>query len=390
MIRFVLFLFLDVVAFSGILISTLPFLINNYGGDIFIITLAFGSFSFFQFFVSPFWGGLSDKLGRKPLLLMNCLAELIANFILAISGSLLLIFTARIIAGLFKTNVSVGTAYIADITTKKNRAKGMGMFGVAFGLGFTIGPLIGGLIAGSDFSYETLRNVAWFACIINFINFFYVLFFLKESLKEKKDYRLRYSVEKFSSQLKIVANKSLYPFFILIFCIHFTFSGMEGTIAIWSENTFKWGPREIGFIMLLAGLTQIIVQGGLLRILLKSFSEKELIRSGYVSLILGFFIIPFSSLYSLPLAVIFLCYGIGISNPCLNSQISKNSPTQLKGLALGSAYSSQAAARFLGQPLAGLIFLNMGKNYHFYFDVVFLIFLAFFYFLFTTNKQKSL
>ena len=390
MIRFVLFLFLDVVAFSGILISTLPFLINNYGGDIFIITLAFGSFSFFQFFVSPFWGGLSDKLGRKPLLLMNCIAELIANFILAISGSLLLIFIARVIAGLFKTNVSVGTAYIADITNKKNRAKGMGMFGVAFGLGFTIGPLVGGLIAGSDFSYETLSNVAWFACIVNFINFFYVLFFLKESLKEKKDYKLKYSIEKLSSQLKIVANKSLYPFFILIFCIHFTFSGMEGTIAIWSENTFKWGPREIGFIMLLAGLTQIAVQGGLLRFLLKKFTEKELIRSGYISLILGFFIIPFSSLYSLPLAVVLLCYGIGVSNPCLNSQISKNAPTQLKGLALGSAYSAQAAARFLGQPLAGLIFLNMGKNYHFYFDVIFLIILAFFYFLFASNKQKSL
>lgn len=182
MIKFVFFLFLDVVAFSGILISTLPFLIHNYGGDIFIITLAFGSFSFFQFFVSPFWGGLSDKLGRKPLLIMNCVAELIANTILALSGSLLVIFISRVIAGLFKTNVSVGTAYIADITDEKSRAKGMGMFGVAFGLGFTVGPLIGGLIAGSDFTFHSLSNVAWFACTINLINLLYVFFFLDESL----------------------------------------------------------------------------------------------------------------------------------------------------------------------------------------------------------------
>ena len=390
MIKFVFFLFLDVVAFSGVLIATLPFLIHSYGGDIFIITLAFGSFSFFQFFVSPFWGGLSDKLGRKPLLIMNCIAELVANIILALSGSLMVIFISRVIAGLFKTNVSVGTAYIADITNDKNRAKGMGMFGVAFGLGFTLGPLMGGLIAGSDFTYKSLSNVAWFACIINLINLLFVFFFLDESLKNKKDYKIKYSIDRFKSQLEVVASKSLLPFFILIFCIHLTFSGMEGTIAMWGRETFEWGPKEIGFVMLLAGLTQILVQGGLLRFLLKFYNEKQLIRSGYISLIFGFLTIPFSNLYLMPVAIILLCYGIGVTNPCLNSLISKNSPTKIRGLAMGSAYSSQAAARFIGQPLAGLMFLHLGKNYPFYFDIVFLFVLGFFYFLNNLKQEKTL
>jgi MFS family permease len=390
MIKFVFFLFLDVVAFSGVLIATLPFLIHSYGGDIFIITLAFGSFSFFQFFVSPFWGGLSDKLGRKPLLIMNCIAELVANIILALSGSLMVIFISRVIAGLFKTNVSVGTAYIADITNDKNRAKGMGMFGVAFGLGFTLGPLMGGLIAGSDFTYKSLSNVAWFACIINLINLLFVFFFLDESLKNKKDYKIKYSIDRFKSQLEVVANKSLLPFFILIFCIHLTFSGMEGTIAMWGRETFEWGPKEIGFVMLLAGLTQILVQGGLLRFLLKFYNEKQLIRSGYICLIFGFLTIPFSNLYLMPVAIILLCYGIGVTNPCLNSLISKNSPTKIRGLAMGSAYSSQAAARFIGQPLAGLMFLHLGKNYPFYFDIVFLFVLGFFYFLNNLKQEKTL
>ena len=390
MIKFVFFLFLDVVAFSGVLIATLPFLIHSYGGDIFIITLAFGSFSFFQFFVSPFWGGLSDKLGRKPLLIMNCIAELVANIILALSGSLMVIFISRVIAGLFKTNVSVGTAYIADITNDKNRAKGMGMFGVAFGLGFTLGPLMGGLIAGSDFTYKSLSNVAWFACIINLINLLFVFFFLDESLKNKKDYKIKYSIDRFKSQLEVVANKNLLPFFILIFCIHLTFSGMEGTIAMWGRETFEWGPKEIGLVMLLAGLTQILVQGGLLRFLLKYYNEKQLIRSGYVSLIFGFLTIPFSNLYLMPVAIILLCYGIGVTNPCLNSLISKNSPTKIRGLAMGSAYSSQAAARFVGQPLAGLMFLHLGKNYPFYFDIVFLFVLGFFYFLNNLKQEKTL
>ena len=185
MLKFIFFLFLDVVAFSGVLVATLPFIINNLGGSILLITIAFGSFSFFQFFVSPYWGNLSDKIGRKPLLILNCVAELIANILLAIGTSLTIIFIARIIAGLFKTNISVGTAYISDITDDKNRAKGMGLFGVAFGLGFTFGPLVGGLIAGSNYTQESLSNVAWVASLINLFNLIFVIFFLKETLQKK-------------------------------------------------------------------------------------------------------------------------------------------------------------------------------------------------------------
>ena len=170
------------MAFSGVLVATLPFVINNFGGSVLLITVAFGLFSFFQFFVSPFWGNLSDRVGRKPLLILNCVAELIANILLAIATNLPIIFLARIIAGLFKTNISVGTAYIADITDEKNRAKGMGMFGVAFGLGFTFGPLAGGLIAGSNYTQETLSLVAWLASAINLLNLIFVITFFKETL----------------------------------------------------------------------------------------------------------------------------------------------------------------------------------------------------------------
>ena len=372
MVKFVFFLFLDVLAFSAVLIATLPFIIKNYGGDIFLITIAFGSFSFFQFFVSPLWGSLSDQIGRKPLIILNCLAELIANMILALSNSLYLIFLARVIAGLFKTNVSVGTAYISDITNNDNRAKGMGMFGVAFGLGFTLGPLAGGLIAGSNFTPESLSSVAWYASVINLINLIYVIFFLKESLKTKSDFKFIKVSKKLTDQILLAKDKALYPFFLLILIIYLVFSGMEGIIAIWTNETFSWGPKELGYVMLLAGFSQILVQGGLLRILIKKFNEIQLIKSGYFSLILGFFLITTESILIIPFAIIALCYGIGITSPCLNSLLSKKAEDNQKGLVLGTAYSSQAAARFFGQPLAGLIFLNLGKNYPFYFDIIFL------------------
>jgi len=386
MIKFILFLFLDVVAFSGVLVATLPFIINNLGGSVLLITIAFGSFSFFQFFVSPYWGNLSDKIGRKPLLVLNCVAELIANILLAVATNLPIIFLARVIAGLFKTNISVGTAYISDITDEKNRAKGMGMFGVAFGLGFTFGPLIGGLIAGSDYTQETLSYVAWLASLINLLNLFFVIFFVKETLN-KKDRNIN-SDRSLVDQLNVIKNKSLLPFYLLIFFIYVAFSGMEGTIAVWTKETFSWGPREVGFIMLLAGFCQIVVQGGILRILIKKFSEIDLIKSGFISLIIGFSLIPTENFYLIPFAIILLSYGIGISNPCINSILSKKSEAN-KGLVLGAGYSSQAAARFIGQPLAGFLFLNAGKSIPYVFDAIFLLIIGFSYLFYFKNIKKQ-
>ena len=386
MIKFIFFLFLDVVAFSGVLVATLPFIINNLGGSVLLITIAFGSFSFFQFFVSPYWGNLSDKIGRKPLLILNCVAELIANILLAIATNLPIIFLARVIAGLFKTNISVGTAYISDITDEKNRAKGMGMFGVAFGLGFTFGPLIGGLIAGSDYTQETLSYVAWLASLINLFNLFFVIFFVKETL-DKKDRNIN-SDRSLVDQLNVIKNKSLLPFYLLIFFIYVAFSGMEGTIAVWTKETFSWGPREVGFIMLLAGFCQIVVQGGILRILIKKFSELDLIKSGFISLIIGFSLIPTENFYLIPFAIILLSYGIGISNPCINSILSKKSEAN-KGLVLGAGYSSQAAARFIGQPLAGFLFLNAGKSIPYVFDAIFLLIIGFGYLFYFKNIKKQ-
>ncbi len=386
MLRFIIFLFLDVVAFSGVLVATLPFVINNFGGSVLLITVAFGLFSFFQFFVSPFWGNLSDKIGRKPLLILNCIAELIANILLAIATNLPIIFLARIIAGLFKTNISVGTAYIADITDEKNRAKGMGMFGVAFGLGFTLGPLAGGLIAGSNYTQETLSLVAWLASAINLLNLIFVITSFKETLPKEKTIQVKKN--ELSKQIETVKNPTLFPYFLLIFFIYAVFSGMEGTIAVWTKETFTWGPKEVGFVMLLAGFCQIIVQGFLLRVLIKKFNEIKLIASGFLSLICGFSLIPTENIYLIPLAIIFLSYGIGISNPCINSILSKKSENN-KGLILGTGYSCQAAARFIGQPLAGFIFLNFGKNVPFYFDAAFLVVVALGYMFLYKNIRKQ-
>ena len=253
------------------------------------------------------------------------------------------------------------------------------MFGVAFGLGFTVGPLLGGLVAGSNFTIMTLANVAWIAFAINIFNLLFVTFFLKESKKSFTNFSLKNSFSKIYLQFKLMKNKKLLPFFLIIFIVYFGFSGMEGVFAIWIKQTFKWGPKEVGIVMLYAGLSQIVVQGFILRMLLKFFNEIQLIKSGILFLIFGFLLIPTSNIYLVPVAIFLLCYGIGVTNPCLNSLVSKNCSKNEKGFALGAAYSSQSISRFVGQPVAGILFLFFGKDMPFYVNSTILVLTIIFY-----------
>ena len=145
-----IYIFLDVVAFSAIIISVLPFHAKMLGAGPFLVTIYISTFSFIQFFVSPILGKLSDKFGRKPLLISSSLADLVSHLIMAFASTLPILFLSRLIAGLFSCNISVGSALVSDITNPKERTKYVGRYNSAYSLGFAIGPLIGGYLAGTD------------------------------------------------------------------------------------------------------------------------------------------------------------------------------------------------------------------------------------------------
>ena len=150
MLPLVFYVFIDVIAFSSVIIAVLPFHVMFLGAGPLVVTLYMSTFSFVQFFASPYIGRLSDKFGRKPMLITSCIADLFSHSIMAIASSLNLVLLSRVIAGLFSCNISVGTAYISDITSSKDRTKYIGYYNAAFSLGFVIGPIVGGLLAGSD------------------------------------------------------------------------------------------------------------------------------------------------------------------------------------------------------------------------------------------------
>ena len=158
--------FIDLLGF-GIIIPLLPFYAESFGASAFTIGLLGTSFSLMQFLFSPIWGRWSDRVGRKPIILVGLMGSCLSYLALALSGSLAMVFLARIIGGIAGANIPTAQAYIADVTTHENRAKGMGMVGAAFGLGFIFGPAIGGVL--SHFSPETPMWFASALCLANFI-----------------------------------------------------------------------------------------------------------------------------------------------------------------------------------------------------------------------------
>jgi len=357
----IIYVFIDVIAFSSVIIAVLPFHVMFLGAGPFIVTLYMSTFSFIQFFASPYIGRLSDKFGRKPMLLTSCVADFISHSIMAIATTLNLVLISRIIAGLFSCNISVGSAYISDITNEKDRTKYIGYYNAAFSLGFVIGPIVGGLLAGSNPSNPDYFRANIFAATINFINFFILFIFLKPSKPVEK---AKEKSKKFLSEIfSIITNKNISYLFYLYFLVNFVFSGLNGVFALWSKEVFNWGPKQIGFLMCFVGILLALHQSFSINIIASKFKEKKTIFIGIVSIFIGVLILSITrNYYFLGFAIFFLTLGIGIFNPTIYSLISKKISKSSTGSALSINQSAMSIARFSGQPFAGLFFQSFGFN----------------------------
>lgn len=361
MLPLVFYVFIDVIAFSSVIIAVLPFHVMFLGAGPLVVTLYMSTFSFVQFFASPYIGRLSDKFGRKPMLITSCIADLFSHSIMAIASSLNLVLLSRVIAGLFSCNISVGTAYISDITSSKDRTKYIGYYNAAFSLGFVIGPIVGGLLAGSDPSNPNYLRANLFAASMNFINLFILFFFLKSSKNLIPSYK---KTKKFISEIfSIITNKNVSYLFYLYFLVNFVFSGLNGIFALWSKEIFNWGPQQIGFLMCFVGILLAVHQSLSINIFVNKYREKKTVFIGIASIFVGVLFLSFTKNYIiLSFAIFFLTLGIGIFNPTINSLISKNIEKSNTGAALSINQSAMSISRFSGQPFAGLFFQSFGYS----------------------------
>jgi len=366
----VMTLFIDATGF-GIIIPLLPFYAETFQAGSAALGILVASFSLMQFIFSPILGRISDNVGRKPVLIISILTSVVSFVLFAIANSFFILLLSRIVAGL-ATETAVAQAYIADITSKKERASGIGKVGAAHGAGFIIGPAVGGFLSVYGFSAPGFAAV-----FLTLVNLLFVLFFLPESLK-KESSGLRLSPSSTSSFFhKILAafTKPLIGAVLMIFFIVFlSFSAIPVIMPLLGVAFFGFGSVEMSYFFMYIGTVQIILQGVVLGRLTEKFGEEKLIAFGPLLMMLGIFLMPLiPNIAIFMLSLTMIASGSGIMRTVVPSFISRITPANEQGGTLGVANSVASIATVPGPLIGGSLFEFAGLPAPFFASAAMLI-----------------
>jgi len=339
-------MFLVMVGF-GIIIPVLPFYAEELGASPTELGLLMAVYSLMQFLFAPMWGRISDRIGRKPVILIGIFGLSLSFFMMALSSQLWMLFIARFIGGILSAaNMPTVMAYVADITTEEDRGKGMGIIGAATGLGFIFGPAIGGM-----FTNINLDAPFYIAGMLSFLTMFLVLFILKESI--------HISTNKAAAQKKVswknVFQGPLSTLYFLQFFITVSLAALEATFAYFAAARAGLDAVTLGYIFMIMGLASAAVQGSM-GILTKKFGEVRIIQVGIMISALGFALILFTQDF-ITAAIFLSIFGIGngVIRPSVSSLLTKKSKVGY-GMVTGSLSSFDSLGRIIGPVLGGALY----------------------------------
>jgi len=357
----VLFLtvFIDLLGF-GIVLPLLPYYAESFGAGPLTVTLLSSSYSLMQFLFAPVWGRLSDRVGRRPILVLSLAGSALSYLLFGLAGSLAALFATRLLAGVCAANISTAQAYIADVTTPETRAKGMGMIGAAFGLGFIFGPAVGGALSRYGYAVP-----AFFAAGLSLLALALALFRLPESLRQRVG--LPGGAARGGFDLGRLWAALVHPgmglLLLIFFCSVFAFANLEATFALFVERAARFGytARETGYLFAYMGVLMSLMQGGLVGRLARRFGERRLVAAGTLMLAAGLGVVPLApGLGGLMGALALLAFGAGMNTPSLSSLISRSAGADEQGGILGVSQSMASLARILGPAWGGFAFEQFG------------------------------
>ena len=350
---FVLYLtvFIDLMGF-GIVIPILPLYAQDFQASPMAIGWLTGIYSGMQIIFTPILGRLSDRFGRRPVLLISIVGTAIGFALMGVAQSLTLLFVARILAGITGGNISIPQAYIADVTAPEKRSHAMGMIGAAFGLGFTFGPLIGGLM--SQISYGA---PFFFAAALAVVNAVLIYLLLPESLS--REHRAKPHDEASTAE---VFRHGRGAMFVLVVATYFFliagFAIMTTLFALFTAKRFGYDAHANGYLFGFVGLVSVIVQGGLIGRLVKRFGEVALTRAGMILTTISLALLPFSNNLTVLLVVSAgLSAGSGIASPPLTGLASQMIERTWQGRALGVMQSAGSTGRLIGPLIGGWLLM---------------------------------
>ena len=357
----VLFLtvFIDLIGF-GMVIPFLSFYAREYGASGIAVGAVVGIYSIMQFFFAPVWGRLSDRVGRRPVLLVSLTASFAGYLLFAFTRSLTVLFASRIVAGVGGANIGTAQAYIADSTSPENRAKGMGLIGAAFGLGFILGPPMSGILAAVGTHHGLPGNLlpGLVAAGLSFTAFLIALSVLPESKPPNLVPRSGRPPQ-FDPRIwrELASNGLLGALMSALFLTLLAVAGMEISVTLHARDRFQFRQLDMAYFFLFMGVIVAGIQGGLIGRVVRKLGEQRVIVIGAASFMLGFLLIP--SIWRVPLLYVvafFIAIGQGLCYPALTALVSKVAPENERGSLLGLATSVGSLARFVGPILSGFLY----------------------------------
>jgi MFS family permease len=372
---------IDLLGF-GIILPLLPFYAQEFAASAVMIGLLYSVYSFMQLIFSPIWGSWSDRIGRRPIMLLSTFGAVIAYVVFGLAESLGVLFFSRVIAGMMGGNISTAQAYIADVTDSANRARGMGLIGAAFGIGFVIGPATATALIHPTF-HEMVANAgftefaSWmegnryalpgfFAAFLSFCSFLMVLFKLPETVdtskpREKVFRRPSVFTPKFWRLLKDQKGKSargyLIPLVIGFFLLSFGESSLYSAFPLFAESELNMTAEQVGIQFFYIGIIAVIVQGFLIKSLTNAFSEEKLFMVGNILMVIGLGLIPFAtSMLTLAIFLGLMALGKSLNTPTITSLISKEASEDNVGAVMGASQGLSGLGRMIGPTWGGALF----------------------------------
>lgn len=351
-------IFLDLLGF-GLILPLQPLLAEKLGATGLGVGLLMTSYSAMQLVFAPVWGRISDRVGRKPVLLVSIAGSAASMLVFAMADSLPWLFAARAFAGLCNANLSTAQACVADLTAPTQRARGMGLVGMAFGMGFVLGPATGGALAGFGW-----RTPAFFAAGLAVLNLILAAFVLPETLpKERRLEAASNRVSRWEALRSSLAHPVL-PWLFLTFLLSTTgFTQLEATFSLFTHKRFGYEVQANGWLLGFVGVVLAIVQGGLVGRLQKRYGEPKLLVAGVFLTGLGLAAMPLvHALPGLLGALFVLAVGNALSGVALSSLVSRAAPPDALGGVLGVNQSIGALGRIVGPIIAGVTFDSLGDG----------------------------